>query len=189
MTIFVNLNIVSAIASQSWTTMRPFSPNRFKAKAKSMLKTTICSTSPSAMALITDSGKTWRRKSPQVCGAASFVSGGIGGRTTPKLSNRFYTEAYAAYGFKDEKWKYFVSGTYSINNKTIYAFPLHYLRASFQRDTKIPGQELQFVQEDNFLLSFKRGDNNKWLYNDIFRFDYVRELNSHFSYTIGTKYW
>jgi len=112
-----------------------------------------------------------------------------GGRTTPKLSNRFYTEEYAAYGFKDKKWKYFVSGTWSINNKTIYDFPLHYLRASFQRDTKIPGQELQFVQEDNFLLSFKRGDNNKWLYNDIFRFDYVRELNNHFSYTLGTKYW
>ena len=63
----------------------------------------------------------------------------FGGRTTPKLSNRFYTEAYGAYGFKDEKWKYFISGTYSLNNKTIYAFPLNYLRASFQRDTKIPG--------------------------------------------------
>lgn len=113
----------------------------------------------------------------------------VGGRTTPKLSNRFYTETYAAYGFKDQKWKYFLSGTYSINNKTIYDFPLHYLRASFQRDTKIPGQELQFVQEDNLLLSFKRGDNNKWLYNDIFRLDYVRELNNHLSYTIGTKYW
>ncbi|MEO5594797.1 MAG: DUF5686 family protein [Chitinophagaceae bacterium] len=112
-----------------------------------------------------------------------------GGRTTPKLSPRFYAETYAAYGFKDEKWKYFLSGTYSLNNKTIYDFPLHYLRASFQRDTKIPGQELQFVQEDNFLLSFKRGDNNKWLYNDIFRLDYVRELNNHFSYTIGAKYW
>lgn len=113
----------------------------------------------------------------------------FGGRTTPKFSNRFYTEAYAAYGFKDEKWKYFLSGTYSLNNKTIYAFPLNYVRASFQRDTKIPGQELQFVQEDNFLLSFKRGDNNKWLYNDIFRFDYVREFNNHFSYTFGAKYW
>ncbi len=112
-----------------------------------------------------------------------------GGRTTPKLSNRFYSETYAAYGFKDEKWKYFLSGTYSLNNKTIYDFPLHYLRASFQRDTKIPGQELQFVQEDNFLLSFKRGDNNKWLYNDIFRLDYVREFQNRLSYTLGIKYW
>ncbi len=112
-----------------------------------------------------------------------------GGRTTPKLSNRFYTEEYLAYGFKDERWKYFLSSTYSLSNKTIYAFPLNYLRASFQRDTKIPGQELQFVQEDNFLLSFKRGDNNKWLYNDIFRFDYVRELENNFSYTFSAKYW
>ncbi len=31
----------------------------------------------------------------------------LGGRTTPKFSNRFYTEAYAAYGFKDEKWEIF----------------------------------------------------------------------------------
>lgn len=113
----------------------------------------------------------------------------FGGRTTPKLSNRFYTEAYGAYGFKDQKWKYFLSGTYSLSNKTIYAFPLNYIRASFQRDTKIPGQELQFVQEDNFLLSFKRGDNNKWLYNDIFRLDYVREFESRFSYSVGLKYW
>jgi len=113
----------------------------------------------------------------------------FGGRTTPKFSPRFYTEEYAAYGFKDQKWKYFLSGTYSLNNKSIYSFPLHYVRASFQRDTKIPGQELQFVQEDNFLLSFKRGDNNKWLYNDIFRLDYVHELINRFSYTVGLKYW
>jgi Family of unknown function (DUF5686)/CarboxypepD_reg-like domain len=113
----------------------------------------------------------------------------FGGRTTPKFSPRFYTEEYLAYGFKDEKWKYFLSGTYSLNNKSIYSFPLHYVRASFQRDTKIPGQELQFVQEDNFLLSFKHGNNEKWLYNDIFRLDYVHEFNNRFSYTFGLKYW
>ena len=30
----------------------------------------------------------------------------VGGRTTPILSKRLYFETYAAYGFKDEKWKY-----------------------------------------------------------------------------------
>ncbi|NTS41899.1 carboxypeptidase-like regulatory domain-containing protein [Flavisolibacter sp. BT320] len=113
----------------------------------------------------------------------------LGGRTTTKLSKRFYLEGYAAYGLKDEKWKGFGSFTYSLNNKSVYGFPLHYVRVSAQRETKIPGQELQFVQEDNFLLSFKRGDNNKWLYNDIYRLDYVRELANHFSYTIGFKNW
>lgn len=113
----------------------------------------------------------------------------LGGRTTTDLSKRYYFETYGAYGFKDEKWKYFLSATYSINNKSIYAFPQHYIRTSFQHDTKIPGQELQFVQEDNFLLSFKRGENDKWLYNDLWKIDYVHEYENHFSYSLGFKKW
>jgi hypothetical protein len=113
----------------------------------------------------------------------------VGGRTTPALSKRFYFENYAAYGFKDEKWKFFLSGTYSLNNKSIYKFPQNYIRASFQRDTKIPGQELQFVQEDNFLLSFKRGVNDMLLYNDFYRLDYVKEFENRFSYNVGFKKW
>ncbi len=113
----------------------------------------------------------------------------FGGRTTTKLSTRFYTEAYGAYGFKDQKWKYFLSGTYSLNNKSVYSYPQNFVRASYQHDTKIPGEELQFVQEDNFLLSFKRGNNDKWLYNDIFRLQYLYEFGDHFSYNFGLKYW
>lgn len=113
----------------------------------------------------------------------------IGGRSTPELSKRFYFENYAAYGFKDEQWKFFLSTTYSLNNKSIYEFPQNYLRASFQRDTKIPGQELQFVQEDNFLLSFKRGVNDMLLYNDFYRLDYIKEFENHLSYTLGFKKW
>jgi hypothetical protein len=113
----------------------------------------------------------------------------FGGRTTPELSKRYYFETYAAYGFKDERWKYFLSGTYSINDKSIYKFPQDYIRASVQRDTKIPGADLQFVQEDNFLLSFKRGVNDQYLYNDTYKLDYVHEYESHFSYTFGFKNW
>jgi len=115
--------------------------------------------------------------------------GRIGGRSTPLLSKRYYFETYAAYGTKDEKFKYFLSSTYSLNNKSIYSFPQNYVRASFQHDTKIPGQELQFVQESNFLLSFKRGENDIWLYNDIFRLDYVHEFSNHLSYSLGFKKW
>lgn len=113
----------------------------------------------------------------------------VGGRTTPELSKRYYFETYTAYGFKDQKWKYFLSATYSINDKSIYRFPQHYVRASFQRDTKIPGEDLQFVQEDNFLLSFKRGVNDKFLYNDYYKVDYVHEFENHFSYSIGLRNW
>ncbi len=113
----------------------------------------------------------------------------FGGRSTPKLSKRIYFEGYGAYGFKDERWKYFLNTTYSFNNKSIYEFPLNFIRVGYQHDTKIPGQELQFVSEDNFLLSFKRGKNDKWLYNSNFKIDYVHELPNRLSYTLGFKNW
>lgn len=113
----------------------------------------------------------------------------VGGRTTTRFSERLYLETYGAYGFKDEKWKYYLGATYSFTGKSIWQFPVKSLRVSFQRDTKIPGQELQFVQEDNFLLSFKRGVNDKWLYNDIWTVDYLNEFDNHFSYRLGFKNW
>lgn len=113
----------------------------------------------------------------------------LGGRSTTELSKRFYFETYGAYGFKDEKFKYFLSGTWSINDKSIYSFPQEYLRASFQHDTKIPGQDLQFVEEDNFFLSFKHGQNTTWLYNDQVKLDYVHEYVNHFSYKFEFLNW
>lgn len=113
----------------------------------------------------------------------------FGGRTTSELSKRYYLESYAAYGYKDQKWKYYLGGTYSFNNKSVYHFPLHYLRFSYQQDTKIPGQELQFVQEDNFLLSFKRGENNRYLYNEQFKLDYVKEFTNRMSVRVGVTKW
>jgi len=113
----------------------------------------------------------------------------LGGRTTPELSKRYYFETYASYGVKDERWKYFLSATYSLNDKSIYRFPQNYLRVSYQKETQIPGLNLQFVQEDNFLLSFKRGNNDKYLYNQFFKFDYVHEFESHFSYSFGFRKW
>ncbi len=112
-----------------------------------------------------------------------------GGRTTPKFNQNIYLENYIAYGFKDKQYKYLVSGTYSFNHKSVYSFPLNYLKASYQYDMKIPGQELQFVQEDNFLLSFKRGKNDKWLYNNVFKLEQMREVAKNISYSFGYKYW
>jgi len=113
----------------------------------------------------------------------------VGGRTTPKFSPNIYLENYVAYGFKDMKWKYFLSAAYSFNKTSIYSYPNNFVRLSYQRDTRIPGQELQFVVEDNFLLSFKRGKNDKWLYNDIYKAEYVKEFGKEFGYTIGFKNW
>jgi hypothetical protein len=111
----------------------------------------------------------------------------FGGRTTPVLSDRYYFETYAAYGFKDQKWKGFLSATYSFNDKSIYKFPQNYIRASVQYDTYIPGENFQFVDEDNLFLSFKRGDNTKYIYELNPRLTYVHEFDNHFSYTLGLE--
>lgn len=113
----------------------------------------------------------------------------LGGRTTEQLSTRFFSEVYGAYGFNDKKWKYFVSGTYSLNNKSVYTFPQHYLRASVQRDTKIPGQNLEFVQEDNLLLSIKRGENESYLYNDTYKLEYKVEFENNLSISSEMSMW
>lgn len=113
----------------------------------------------------------------------------FGMRSKPKLSTRYFVDSYVGYGFGDERWKYSVTGTYSINNKSIYSFPFHYIQASYIHDIRILGQEGLFTQGNSFLGSFNRGLNNSWLYNNIFRLSYVHEMQSHFSYTLGMKYW
>ncbi len=113
----------------------------------------------------------------------------VGGRSNTKLSSRWYTQDYVAYGLTDMKWKYFVSATYSLNNRSIYGYPLNYIQASFLRDTRTPGQETVFAQGSSFLNSFSRGSNTQWLYDDIMRLSYVHELMNHLSYNIGLKYW
>ena len=113
----------------------------------------------------------------------------FGARTTPRLNTRYYGESYVAYGTKDNRWKYFGSATYAFNNKSIYTFPLHYLQASYMNDARALGQENAFAVANNFFTSFSHGDNSKWLYSHLARMTYVQEFSSHFSYTLGIKYW
>lgn len=112
----------------------------------------------------------------------------FGGRTTNKFSKRVNFETYMAYGFTDQKLKYYLGTTFSLTKRSIFEFPVKSIRISFQDETKIPGQELQFVQEDNFLLSFKRGVNNKILYNKTFRIDHLNEFKNHFSFDIAYQF-
>ena len=112
----------------------------------------------------------------------------FGGRTTPKFSKKINFETYLAYGNKDNEYKYYLGTTYSLTSKSIYEFPVKSIRLSYQNETKIPGQELQFVQEDNILLSIKRGVNDKLLYNKTFRIEHLNEFPNHFSFAVGYSF-
>ncbi len=111
----------------------------------------------------------------------------IGGRSNTRLAKNILLEGYAAYGFKDEKWKYYGGLTYAFANKAPLTYPMNQMTVSYQNEIQIPGEGLQYVQEDNFLLSFKRGVNDKMIYNRAFQVEYVRELRRGLSYTLAFR--
>lgn len=112
----------------------------------------------------------------------------FGGRTTPAFSKKITFDGFAAYGIKDQIFKYNAGVTWSLTPRTIYQFPVKSLKLSYQKDTKFPGQELQFAQGDNIFLSFKRGVDDKLFLNNTLRFEFLNEFENHFSYLIGYKY-
>jgi hypothetical protein len=107
-----------------------------------------------------------------------------GGRTNLKLASNLLGEGYLAYGFGDKQFKYFAGLTYAFNKQKPLAFPMNQLTVSYQRETQFPGEELQFVQDDNFLLSFRRGTNDKMFYNRTFLAEYVRETHMGLRYNL-----
>ncbi len=112
----------------------------------------------------------------------------FGGRTTYEFNKRFSLETYGAYGFNDQRFKYYFGGTWSFLKKDIMQFPSKNLKISIQDETQLPGQQMKFLMEDNFLLSIKRGVNDKIFYNKTFTIEDLNEFNNHFSYTLGYRF-
>jgi hypothetical protein len=112
----------------------------------------------------------------------------FGGRTTTDFSKKVTLDGYVAYGTYDHLLKYNAGITYSLTPRTIYQFPVKSLRLSYMKDTRIPGQELQFAQADNLFLSFKRGVNDKLYLNNTIKAEYLNEFPNHFSYLLGYSF-
>ncbi|PSK89750.1 DUF5686 and carboxypeptidase-like regulatory domain-containing protein [Taibaiella chishuiensis] len=113
----------------------------------------------------------------------------IGGRTTDEFSKRIFFDGHIAYGLRDKRFKYALGATVSLTNRSIYEFPVKSLSVSYSEETQIPGQQLAFLEEDNFLLSFKRGVNNKWLYNKIFQVEFLNEMKNNLTLKTGFRRW
>jgi len=98
----------------------------------------------------------------------------LGAETNLNFNKSLLIDGYVAYGFRDEAWKFKGGLTYSFNDDW-KVNPRHYLRLIFQRDVTFPGQELQFIQNDNILLSFRRGQTNNMFFDNELRLEYTRE--------------
>jgi hypothetical protein len=112
----------------------------------------------------------------------------LGARTSKKFSKTLRLEGYGLYGFKDEKFKYSARLTWSLNNRPIDEFPQNKIRLFYQYETNFPGMDMQMVNEDNFLLSFKRGVADKMLYYRKAEIEHDIDLGNGFSNRIGFRH-
>jgi len=105
----------------------------------------------------------------------------IGGETNPKFSEKIRIQGQLLYADLDKKWKYSVNGRFAFNNN-VRENPRHYLQLRHQHDTNFPGQLLEFINENNFLLSFKRGVVDKMIFYTTSQILYLRETQNDISY-------
>ena len=101
----------------------------------------------------------------------------LGVETNFDFNKKLLVDGYLAYGTRDERFKYKGALTYSFN-EDYKVNPRHYLRATYQQEVTFPGQELQFIQGDNLLLSARRGATNRMILEKELSFEYTKELPS-----------
>ena len=107
----------------------------------------------------------------------------LGFRTNLKMAKKWQLEAYGAYGFQDKAYKGYGGFTYSFN-EDFQRHPRHYFKLSAHREVKFPGQVLEYITEDNFLLSFRRGRQDNMLYFTNFRTEYYQETDNNLTFQV-----
>lgn len=107
----------------------------------------------------------------------------LGGETNTFFSKKLQLEGQGVYAFKEKKFRFSAGAVYTFN-KDWEKNPRHEVRFTFQQDINFPGANFNFVNEDNFLLSFKRGVVDKLLDYELYRFNYLREYNNNFSFNL-----
>ena len=77
--------------------------------------------------------------------------------TTANLNPHWFLSGYGAYGFKDHRWKYSGTLTYSFNKRdyVVWEFPKHFISATYSYDVMSPMDKFLFTDEDNVFVSFK----------------------------------
>lgn len=113
-----------------------------------------------------------------------------GGMTTANLSRRWFGRGYAAYGFRDHRWKYSGEVEYSFHDKEYHPreFPIHSLKVKHQYDLDRIGAEYLFTSADNFVLSWTRMPARLDTYRRLSQLEYVLELRNNLSFKASLEY-
>jgi len=105
----------------------------------------------------------------------------LGGRTTGGLSEKTYLEGYLAYGTRDQELKYYLRAAQSLNGKSVFTFPAHYMEGMIQQDVFDPGRSLGFLKGDSFFQGLRSTRPKKWLDTEAYRLGHVLEFGNHLS--------
>lgn len=114
----------------------------------------------------------------------------LGGMTTANLNKHLFAKGYAAYGFKDKKWKYQAQVEYSFNEKKYHTneFPINSIRVKHQYDVDQLGQHYMYTNADNVFLALKRQTDDKINYLRTSEIEYKLETKRGFSFSVGFQH-
>jgi hypothetical protein len=115
----------------------------------------------------------------------------LGGMTTARLNPHWFVNGYAAYGLKDEKWKYKGAVIYSFQPRKIHwqERPIHNLSITHQYDVFVPGGNSSFTDGDNVFNSLTTGiQATQMQYIRKTEFRYEQEFKHNFSVNLWLKH-
>lgn len=105
----------------------------------------------------------------------------VGGRISRAVSDRVFAEGYTAYGFKDQRFKYYGLLAINLNRRNIAEFPAHFLNVSYHQDVREPGRALDVLNGDDFFRSFRRNKQDRWFYHRLYKLQHSIEFGNHWS--------
>ena len=109
----------------------------------------------------------------------------FGGETSHANSSKYKLEAYGAYGLRDKAFKYQGALTYSLTPDW-RKNPKNFIKGSYTHDVIFPGLLLEFIEADNFLTSFRRGEANQMLFMDKYTLEWFNDTDFGF-YKLGLE--
>jgi len=108
----------------------------------------------------------------------------MGGRTSNNFSKRLMLEGYAAYGFRDQEFKWSGGGQYFLSKK-----PWQFVGLYYTRDLEQLGRSENFFARDNMLTSlFRRAPPLKLIMVEEWKAFYEREWFTGFSNRLGVSH-
>ena len=114
----------------------------------------------------------------------------IGGRTNPALNDRLFLDAYAAYGFRDEEWKYKGELEYSFRDRKVgkSEFPRHSVMVNYVYDVEVPSERFLGEGGSSLVRSLKRERVKQFAYVRSQTAKYIHEYDNGFSYSLSLKH-